>query len=80
MLFIAGYFSNDKVFPVTVTERSIQSVLEGHGTDGDIIGKAASNQPVKHSHRASHQGSPAPLTLGEYAITEVPLWCDLKAV
>lgn len=67
MRFIACYFSNDKAFPVrSVAEHSIQSMFNRQVSDRDVIGKAASNEPVKHSHRAIIGGLQlglAPLTL-----------------
>lgn len=61
MRFIARSFSNDKVFPVTVW-----SMFNRQVSDRDVIRKAASNEPVKCSHRAIIRGLQlglAPLTL-----------------
>lgn len=55
-------------------ERCIQSMLNRQVTDRDVIGKAVSNEPVKHSHRAIIRGLPlglAPLTLGN-TLSESP--------
>lgn len=50
----------------SVAEHGIRSMFNRQVTDRDVIGKAASNEPVKHSHRAIIRGlqlGPAPLTL-----------------
>ncbi len=63
-----------------MAEHSVQSMFNRQVTDGDVIGKAVSNEPVKHSHRAIIRGlllGLGPLTLRS-ALQEPLSRCDLS--
>lgn len=66
MRFIARSFSNDSLSSNSVAEHGIRSMFNRQVSDRDVIRKAASNEPVKCSHRAIIRGLQlglAPLTL-----------------
>lgn len=79
-LYCRLFFKWQTICSNSAAERSIHSVFNRQVTDGDVIGKAVSNGPVKASHRAIIRGllqGLAPLTLGN--TSREPLTpCDLS--
>lgn len=66
-LYCSLFFKWQTLSSNSVAERSIQSMFNRQVTDGDVIGKAVSNEPVRRSYRAFIRGlllGLAPLTLG----------------